>query len=119
MAEEFQMEYVNADGVRTILATGFIISGAPGGIDQLFQLAAYTDVARISGETLLKHDRTGNYQVYEVKKPVNSEPYREIQARIMMSVGTMHALLNLLQGTLRQLDSAQSSGDDTNGSTPE
>lgn len=96
--EKFQLQYVDAYDCRASVCTGVVLSGPGDG--GLFQLLTYADAQRISPEILERMDFAEDYATYARKNAVRSEPYREVQTRILLTGKTLLALRDLIDRTL-------------------
>lgn len=89
-------------GLRTVYASGAIIAGPIGALDQ-FVVTFYTDTIEVAGETLLLESAAENGTGRFKGKPegIRTHPVREDQARVLLSKSTMESLINLFKERLK------------------
>jgi len=107
MESELRIEYVEAKECRTIGASGFVLTAnAPQ--PEMLQLTAFADLARLEGEVIAKRGEEDGKAIYEVTSAAQSVPYREMQVRILVTKNTLRALSDLINNTLKKMDSEPS-----------
>ena len=101
MPNEYKLHYQDSPRCVTLACHGVVISVA--GPD-IFQIALYADVHKVLPEHLVLRSERGAGATYTRQGPVESDPYREIQARAMLSLSTLKGLKKAIESTIEQIE---------------